>query len=278
MNEKRFGLIDGVIGGLALLAVVLAVAVLLVHAYPQAADSLTVRAVSGRPWAVDGINYAGELADRVADRARGGWEYRFAGPSRKLAGFVASVEETVTPHDGFPEEECIECHPRFKERPLFAVVYSPHELHGENDVSCDRCHESSGPYRSRAPAMAVCAECHSQTGDCAQCATCHPPGSLFHGAELTGSGELGMQCETCHRPSVLVAGARHRGLATFDAIPGSCDACHEESFCDRCHPATHPAGYGSRHYVDFQLRTTSALECYACHLTGWCAMRCHAAR
>lgn len=276
MSERRVGIVEVLAAIMGLIVIMLAIAVVIAWSYPKAAQGVVSRLASGSPWLASATGEAGSISEDVATRAREGWEYRFAGPFARLTGGVTETDvSTATVDSTFPVDECESCHEGFMERVRFSVVYAPHEPHVSGGIGCERCHAASGPTRDTVPAMSGCTECHLQTQLADECKTCHPPGSLFHGAALAGDRETGMECGTCHRPERLVAGARPREVSSFDSSPASCGGCHAESFCDRCHPAAHPAGYSPQHIVDFRERTVTHQECYTCHPSEWCAMRCH---
>jgi hypothetical protein len=267
---------------LALICICAAVLLIVLTAYPLVARSVTAQLYLLDPRLVELGGALGERTRTVAEHASAGYRYRieplFASlrskqpPSKTATG---SKEET----QGFPAETCDSCHPYWRERPLFTKVYMPHALHAEKGVECSRCHDSAGPGRDTVPSMKICTDCHEQArSGSGKCGTCHPPGSLFHGAQLAGSREIGEQCATCHQPSRISRASRTKDLPGFDRRASSCGGCHTQQSCNKCHPASHASGYASRHFKDFRNRSVSLLSCYRCHESAWCASRCHSAR
>lgn len=268
---------NALVGALALLLALLGVALALVIAYPAASRALFVDAVTVHPSLTVAVGRIDALADAIAERAKEGWEHRFVGAYRALTSDPQTVTVDEVPEDVFPERECAECHPYFRERPLFSVVYFSHESHAAQGARCDRCHAARGPTRCMPPAMSGCGECHRETSDGASCNMCHPYGSLFHGAALAGDREIGEQCVTCHPPALMTDGAREMGLPAFDTDPDSCRACHETTFCGGCHPSGHTATYARRHAAEMRRAEVTPMTCYECHSPAGCA-GCHARR
>ena len=269
--------IDIALGSLLLLAVLAAVGVAFVRVYPEAARRIGLDVIS---WSPGLARPVGSTASAVSDGVTmvgARWEARVLGPIEALF----AEESTTGPEPGaagFPADSCLECHPYYESRPLFSVVYSPHQTHAAEGVPCERCHAASGPARDRVPQMAGCAECHAITGR-ENCGVCHPPGSLFHGSELAGERELGFECGVCHNEERLRAGARAHDMPRYSTDPASCVPCHDaERFCSSCHPAAHDPGYTRRHAADLRQARRSHTECWACHDARWCAERCHSGR
>jgi len=275
MSRTRTRIANALLGVLVLGVLLLGVALVLVISYPQAARNLFVEAVSIHPSLVVATGRIDAASDAIIRRAEEGWEYRFVGTYQRLVG--DPPERELPPRDAFPEEECLQCHPYFRERPLFSVVYFSHDAHAAEGLRCERCHVASGPARCVPPAMSGCGDCHEEVDRGDSCNMCHPYGSLFHGAALAGDREIGMQCETCHIPAVLTDGAREMGLPDFDEDPDTCQACHEPVFCSQCHPSGHPAAYSRRHAVEMREGEAIPVQCYECHSPAGCA-NCHSLR
>jgi len=276
VRRRNHSWVDGVIAALALVLLVTLVVALIAVAFPNSVEQIETRIIVDAPWLGEAVHQVRAAGAAVFGRAREGWEHRFAQPFRRLTGTQEpSVTPTPTPPAPlFPEEQCEECHSGFRERARFSVVYFSHSAHQDHGIDCARCHDASGPGRCRVPPMAGCTECHQETEVSDGCVTCHPPGTVFHGAVLAADREMGMRCETCHSPDRLTEGAREHGVPAFDTDPASCNACHASSFCGRCHPAVHPRSYVAGHVADFQSRAVVHVECYRCHSPAGCA-RCH---
>jgi len=272
MSGGRVRITNVLIAVLVLAVLIVGVAVAFTAAYPQAARTLFTEVISGHPSLVVAFGRADALADSISRRAQEGWEYRFVGAYRRLTGEPS--EPKPPPRDVFPEESCLQCHPFFRERPLFSVVYFSHLTHAANDLSCGRCHVASGPMRCVPPPMSGCGDCHTETARGGACNTCHPSGRLFHGAALAADREIGMQCVTCHLPRSLTDGAREMGLPEFDDAEETCIACHEQVFCGSCHPSGHPRNYVVVHATEFREGETDLVQCYECHSPTGCA-NCH---
>ncbi|MBS3974037.1 MAG: cytochrome c3 family protein [Actinobacteria bacterium] len=275
MSRARTRIINAAIGVLVFGVLFLGVALAFAISYPQIARTLFVDAVSIHPSLAVAVGRIDATSDAIIRRAGEGWEYRFVGTYQRLIG--EPPERDLPPRDVFPEEGCMQCHPFFRERPLFSVVYFSHDAHAAEGLRCERCHVASGPNRCMPPAMSGCGDCHQEITSGNSCNMCHPYGSLFHGAALAGDREIGMQCNTCHIPTALVDGAKEMGLSDFDESEDSCRACHEPVFCGGCHPSGHPAAYSFRHAVEMRAGEAIAIQCYECHSPAGCA-NCHSLR
>jgi|GEM_PF-1597637 len=274
MSQGRTRTLYAVAGILGLFALILGVALAMAIAYPKASRALFAEAVAIHPSLTLAVARVNEIGDALLLRAQEGWEYRFVGTYRSVIGVPVTVIDEQEPHDTFPEQECLECHPYFRERPLFSVVYFSHESHAPGGSRCTSCHVLDGPLRCVPPKMSGCGECHIEVSDGESCNTCHPYGSLFHGAALAGDREIGTQCVTCHLPARLVDGAREMGLPALDAPQESCRHCHQSAFCGSCHPSGHQRTYARSHAAEMREGETTPTQCYGCHSPRGC-VSCH---
>lgn len=281
MKARRHTALRVLAAVLGLLVVLTGAATVLAWTYPSAARSAYARMVVWNPGLSDVATPFARAAQAVVDRAQQGYEHRIA---PLLAGRRPGQEATrppapSLPETGFPETGCDECHEGWRTRYAFSVVYMPHDRHAASGVGCSSCHAASGFARDVVPAMKGCAGCHAEAKDGSKkCGTCHPPGSLFHGAALAGSRTIGYECSTCHNPRSVSQAKARTSLPAFDRRVSACADCHSEPSCSRCHPASHERGYAHAHPRDMRTRKTTIGQCRRCHESSWCADRCHARR
>jgi len=233
--------------------------------------------MADRPWLLSSTRILLRATRVLLSRAQDGYEYRIASPLRRL--FASNRRSPAQPPKAaivFPEDSCRRCHPDYERKPLFSTVYFSHSHPAHKKRPCAHCHEAKGAGRDEIPAMTICAQCHEEAREGSdRCEECHPPGNLFHGAQLAGSRRLGQECGVCHNEKRLRAKARSHKMPTFDPNPASCFRCHEKSFCGRCHPATHARSYRELHARDLRSRRRNQLACWSCHDARWCAAACH---
>lgn len=281
VRSRGFRIANAVVAMLALLLVMSLVVLALASSYPDVMSKMGAEFVGGQPLLGDALERVDSVAQSLGERARQGFEYRVSGPLRHV--FKGGNQTTREPMSSvavstFPISQCRRCHPDFETRPLFGVVYSPHDTHACEGIPCSRCHAAVGPRRDVAPLMSGCSRCHAQTRDgSGQCGVCHPPGSLFHGARYSGSRAIGQRCVVCHPPAALQGNARrHIGMPVLGSDIVTCSSCHRDAFCGRCHPPSHGSAIARSHPAQLRSRSLVQLECYGCHDPSWCAERCHA--
>lgn len=268
--------IDVIIGLVALALLLAVIAFVLLYSFPQAASRFGFELQTSNPDAANAAGRVSALTDSILHRASQGYSYRIAPVVDRLTGAHVTTESAPAMHVvGFPADSCTECHPSWQDRPLFSVVYMPHGEHAAEQITCEACHAESGPGRDSVPLMSGCAECHDEALDGSKmCDTCHPPGSLFHGAKLSSSRSIGEQCETCHSPRSLAGTARSHDMPVFDNRASACTTCHTTESCGSCHPAAHPGSYENAHFKDLRSGSRLQIQCYSCHDSARCS-RCH---
>ncbi|MHB1340756.1 MAG: hypothetical protein ACYC77_01925 [Coriobacteriia bacterium] len=154
-------------------------------------------------------------------------------------------------------ESCLRCHSwvlddEAIERHGLKVVHS-HFV--ERGIDCARCHTAVGHNDTqtvRAGAMSECLKCHN--GDMASA-----------------------ECSTCHAGDVGLATVVDRTFGRVRLSPPTCEGCHQQDTCDKCHGLRmpHPANYrdARQHARDGAFEGRERL-CYRCHTARDCG-QCH---
>ena len=190
-------------------------------------------------------------------------------------------------HDIEDTENCAMCHADMDNLDLYQRVedYIPlfnHQVHGEQEISCEVCHEGVSTSASSAdlhlpgmgagPGMDICTDCHNGMRAPDDCTTCHIEG---RGKIQEERGKLPAD----HAYSLDVRLRQHGDDAKLDNAE-SCVACHQRSWCMECHQGDnlffgnrpHPPGYEFKHPLDVR---SGRIECASCHeSTNFCA-ECH---
>lgn len=265
--------LEVVLGAAALALIAMILLLVLVVAYPRAGRLLTTRLFVSHPDAMLLASDVNVRMSTILERAHQGFEYRVARPFRRLARAEDSSSESSSGASAVlvNGSSCVQCHKDFADKLRFGDIYFDHRIHAGGKLTCDSCHEATGLARDTSPPMERCEPCHEQASE-TDCDVCHAPGTLFHGARLSADRGTAEKCSVCHPPSSLVR-AEHRRIAVN--AKDTCVRCHEQSFCDRCHPASHARRYASAHSREMRLRIVSPVRCWSCHEPGWCAMKCH---
>lgn len=148
------------------------------------------------------------------------------------------------------------------DEPIFS-----HLRHVQAGLDCNACHRGVESNEVVGPelgvGMASCTSCHEARGVAGTCATCH--------REI----DAGWKPENHAHEWKRLHGRCAR--ASSDRPDESCQLCHEESTCARCHlvepPANHTAAWRLRAH-GFAARMDRQ-NCAACHMPDSCD-RCHA--
>lgn len=278
MTRPRTALLLEVVAAvLALLVLTVLLAVVVMISYPTAADRLLLPFIVRNPAALTTITTAQNVSAALFDRAAQGYSYRVERPLRRVLGAepAQDARPAAVHTDTLTDSVCRPCHPEYAEKVRFAKVYFEHGKHSQVDGGCDACHTSHSVDRSPMPTMDGCADCHEETSDSESCVTCHPPGTVFHGAAQAVDRELGEQCVVCHPNGRPESTPRTHAMPTLATDERSCMSCHDADLCATCHPANHPRGYGTRHPADLSARRTTVSECWGCHSARWCTAACH---
>ncbi len=194
-------------------------------------------------------------------------------------------------------EACLQCHSLDRNVSPGGDIKIPHRDHVElRDLLCADCHFNVVHTRRAIsggnPPMDVCYMCHDGEQAPNECETCHttpredfveqghPVDALEnHGALARErvedcyrchSQESGF-CEDCHsQPPATHAREdwryTHRIEVNRDGR-SSCQGCHEEDFCQKCHSVQHPPNWVNQH-GDFAQGGGEA--CLVCHAPGFC--------
>ncbi|MFH1278100.1 MAG: hypothetical protein ABIK65_06955 [Candidatus Eisenbacteria bacterium] len=174
----------------------------------------------------------------------------------------------------------------FQVGPPAKTIHSPHDVHEENAVECEVCHE--GAYSSMAgtdnllPGMDVCAGCHD-VEDTAACGQCHvdqaAPATTPRHTMVAGffphrtHVEKGMACAACHGdpakdpaiPEKLMCRGCHETAAGYE----DCGVCHDPS--ESLLPLTHQGEWLWYHGADAGVEQET---CFGCHTQAGC-QECH---
>ena len=187
---------------------------------------------------------------------------RTAHGARMLGEFYLSFAPVHREPDllGTPTNDaCDRCHMELRTVSPSGDLLIPHRAHVEMlGMECVECHDfvvhEPGPNGTSTPTMAGCMTCHD--GDVAKsdCSACHtdkdPPDSHFE-------------------PAWLVV------HADADAEDETCTTCHEwtERWCADCH-AVRPDSHGEEWRAEHRYRVEAHRNCEACHEGSFC-IRCH---
>jgi hypothetical protein len=168
-------------------------------------------------------------------------------------------------HFGSREKsDCALCHlgnPGYtdRERDRFEKpFFFSHETHEQSD--CSRCHGAITNWETLdghkiSNRMEDCLECHNGAEVSKNCVMCHSP---------------------TPRPADHTRNYQKKHGTAYRADPMSCNMCHEQSSCIKCHsqkPGSHTLAW-VRHRHGITART-NPLKCQACHSDPWVCSRCH---
>lgn len=279
-DNRRIGPIEVAIGALCLLLIGALAFLAVIASHPRAAGRLVLPLLVKSPRALSLASDAKVVTSNVIGRAADGYAYRVERPVDRIlhSGEPGSSETTgANGQSGtlLSASECTSCHPGYRPKIRHSTVYFEHTVHDGEEFQCERCHDPSEDARCDVPVMAGCSSCHAMTSK-DKCATCHPPGSLFHGATSAANREIAQECVVCHPNGEPVSEPHTHEMPVLSSRKSDCDACHEKDLCDRCHPADHSSGYSGTHYADLSVRSRTISECWRCHDARWCGAACHA--
>lgn len=162
--------------------------------------------------------------------------------------------------------ECLECHNVLNDEAavILHVAFS-HDAHAEAGYHCQVCHDVTEHTYTAETATALCKTCHpEEMAEGALCVYCHEYPSTRQPADHTSPNWLS------------VHGTQSVSLVPSHDARLTCAACHDESFCQKCHslPMPHPSGFVTSH-ASLAVRLESG--CSMCHGEDECA-DCHASR
>jgi hypothetical protein len=200
----------------------------------------------------------------------------------------SSAERLVFAHADHIQRNyrCEACHPRFPhtalglERPDMMSCYRCHGLNHNSQgqvatEKCEACHPVSFELMPDDHTRAFIKGEHKERAneDAAYCAMCHKSES----------------CTGCHRgkkvspnaPGKQIIPVAHREVkwqeehgALFLASEGSCNSCHDDASCKRCHQTVmpHPVGWMEDHSPE---PGVSGEDCGVCHTNRATCQNCH---
>ncbi|HEY3375391.1 MAG TPA: NapC/NirT family cytochrome c [Candidatus Aquicultor sp.] len=153
-------------------------------------------------------------------------------------------------------DACGQCHSMNRTYSFSGDLKVPHKLHLDKGLTCPTCHSRvvHGNPDQRKPKMETCLTCHDGKKAPDKCGACHTkkavPASHKQGNWFKVHGQMTktINCGQCHnwRPdwcmqchkqkpkSHLVLWRSNHG-ANAKADRTGCNACHQETFCLRCH-------------------------------------------
>jgi len=166
-------------------------------------------------------------------------------------------------HDIKNQDSCFVCHtnPNGKTplKPKREIKFN-HKVHINDSIDCKTCHGYIDKTyyfdRKDMPIMSACVDCHEKDGARNDCEYCHtdPAIIMSHGMDdREGHGDL------------------------YKQAPQSCETCHINNFCDKCHQGTitedvHPHNYLYIHQFD---ALGPANKCFVCHDAHQSCDACH---
>ncbi|MHB1345096.1 MAG: NapC/NirT family cytochrome c [Thermoleophilia bacterium] len=198
-------------------------------------------------------------------------------------------------------ESCLQCHTLDREVSPGGDLRIPHREHVEmRDLKCADCHFNVVHTRNGVPGgpppMDVCYMCHDGVKAPNECETCHltPPSDFKTQAHpedaIDNHGKLARDrvedcyrchsqqsafCENCHsKPPATHSRDTWRYTHSKDVESdgrGSCEGCHEEDFCNKCHKVQHPPNWVTAHP---EFAQGGGEPCLTCHAPTFCG-DCH---
>jgi hypothetical protein len=170
---------------------------------------------------------------------------------------------------GLTEIGAIPAAPVDMDQPEWASAYPTPASH--ETISFQATHAPEG-----SSGTAECATCHT-SNDCLSCHVEPAPGPVETLLSRSESRAPGVHLEVTppetHASAFFLSS--HSNLAAAD--PGTCAACHTDTYCAQCHdgPADggyHPTSFVSQHAADAWGRSS---ECASCHSTAAFCRECH---
>jgi len=139
-----------------------------------------------------------------------------------------------------------------------------HQLHAENNISCEKCHSQIAEKEEvnsgmHLPLMNDCMTCHETPNEINGCYTCHDQTENLIPED--------------HK---IVSWNKEHGL--YSESENTCQSCHTESYCIDCHQGentmsqSHPADFIITHGMSFLVRET---DCETCHESRDYCIECH---
>jgi hypothetical protein len=162
---------------------------------------------------------------------------------------------------------CQACHLELRNWKNEQLVNFKHSVHFEQDVACDRCHDSwpHSTQGTKKPEMAACVSCHRLDHG--------KQGRLVSAESAAPSTDY---CFLCHPREMNLkpgghtaefAGGDHKRFAKEDR--GLCRGCHIQAFCDSCHQIEipHAQGWRSEHgkVAAAEVEQADGFSCFRCH-------------
>lgn len=185
---------------------------------------------------------------------------RIAYGARMLSEFYISLVDAGREPALFPKPTsaaCSDCHIDLRTVSPSGDLNIPHRAHVDVlEMECIECHRflvhAAGPEGSNRPPMAGCLECHDGVVAKSECVSCHtdkdePDTHLAETWLVEHPKQANAECNECHdwkddwcadchaqKPESHTADWRATHGDRVNAHR-NCEACHETSFCVRCH-------------------------------------------
>lgn len=189
---------------------------------------------------------------------------RLSFASRQVLGMTLRI----LPKDGslaaVPDERCIKCHGAALKGTVEAKGLRFNHRTCAKGRSCTDCHSATAHGTTgwvRTAQMSDCLSCHSTKRVSEDCDLCHTSRGKQERLEVGG-------WRTTHGPTWKTT----HGMGNL----GTCSACHEASYCSRCHDISlpHAGDYIASHGVEAIAKPAT---CTSCHQTKACDS-CHGTR
>lgn len=223
-----------------------------------------VVAAADRAWS--GTKNSPGIRTRVARAFHGGYE-----------NWIAPLYSSpATPKGDTEFATCVNCHADYGSKRRFMAVFMNHPLHAQLGVACGTCHTANDHPDPVHPQEKVCATCHAEVQTQGKCGFCHPPASLPHFYLLGAPRQGVVECDVCH-PKQSFQETTPTPKVHITDLTGTnrqiCLSCHTTSTCNQCHGTPHPSNWVQDHGPIVGEGT--GVDCYTCHVSTWCADRCH---
>ncbi len=166
-------------------------------------------------------------------------------------------------HDIKDQDSCFVCHTNAEAetppKPKHEIKNN-HKIHSKNNIECKVCHTTFNEHtyftRKEIPKMTICIDCHKKE-------------------------RINNDCEYCHTDITITMSHERESKdwhgQLFNQFPSSCDLCHTNSYCSKCHQGlvsqdVHPSNYLHTHKFDV---FSSRSNCLTCHSSSYSCDECH---
>jgi hypothetical protein len=152
---------------------------------------------------------------------------------------IAATEKALKKSSGMAQTQmtekqsppCMICHRGIEGKKVkFGKVTFPHEIHGEGETSCLKCHSQYADHGKTV--LKGCSECHHGEGTGkVQCSDCHSgKEAMFSGNDVTGLAKAPdamwgkVTCVECHKA------VKQGKKESTSAMRAACIGCHEKEY------------------------------------------------